>query len=102
MQRILYKYYLKNILNIVVVNKNLLYIYNMRNENKKRIGFAIKELRERDFMNQSEFAEKLGTTQSYLSQLERSDRISLPMVKRVAEALSIEPLELLSYNGHNN
>ena len=50
-------------------------------------------------MSQEKFAEKLGSTLSYINQLENSRRRpTLELVDKFSEILGVESSELLTYN----
>lgn len=56
------------------------------------IGHAIKTLRARRHMSQQELASKAKINQGFLSSIEKGQRQpSLPMVKRIADALKVPP-----------
>lgn len=60
---------------------------------------AIKNIRKFKGVTQEELALRTGLSQSYLSELERSDSLANPTFKTVetiAEALDVCPLDLLS------
>jgi UDP-N-acetylglucosamine 1-carboxyvinyltransferase len=55
------------------------------------IGHLIKELRERRNITQSEFAEKLGTTQSAIARMESGEQnLTTEMISKISEALGRE------------
>ncbi len=59
----------------------------------------LKAVRESKYLSQRELAEKAGVTPVTVSRLEKGDGVgsnaSLPMVRRLAEALGVEPGELV-------
>lgn len=61
------------------------------------IGNAIKELRNRKGLKQTEFAKKCGLSQSYLSSIEKGRKEpTLNILKQIANALSI-PMPVLVF-----
>lgn len=65
---------------------------------EKRLGDKIKELRVYNEMNQLQLAEKLGVSQSFVSQVERNIRIpSNKKIKLILDIFSIKS-EHLSYD----
>ncbi len=62
-----------------------------------RTGFKLAELRRKAGLSQMELAERAGTTQATISNLEtgKSRRIELDLLDRIAEALECKPSELL-------
>lgn len=58
----------------------------------REIASQIHQMRTAAGMTQSELARRIGTTQSVISRLEDADYEghSLPMLERIAEALSLE------------
>jgi HTH-type transcriptional regulator, competence development regulator len=59
-------------------------------------GDRLRELREDRMLSQSELAKMAGTTQAAISGFERGERKAQPRtVRRLAEALGVEPTELV-------
>jgi len=61
-----------------------------------RLGKKISKLRRNKNMTQKELAEKVGISVSYLSKIERGDRLRPPMqmLSRIAHALGVKIKEL--------
>jgi len=67
----------------------------MKNDITK-FGKALREIRLKKKMSQGDVAKKLGVHRSYISGLERGKRNpSLLTIKKMAEALSVNPKELV-------
>ena len=61
-----------------------------------KFGKVLREIRLKKKMSQGDIAEKLGVHRSYISGLERGKRNpSLLTIKKMAEALSVNPKELV-------
>ncbi len=62
-----------------------------------RTGFKLAELRRKAGLTRMELAERAGTTQGTIFNLEtgKSRRIELDLLERIAEALGCKPSELL-------
>ncbi len=60
-------------------------------------GEKLKGLREQRFMSRAELAEKAGLHPDHIGRLERSevDNSRLPNIRKIAEALGVEPSELV-------
>ena len=60
-------------------------------------GEKLKGLREQRFMSRAELAEKAGLHPDHIGRLERSevDNPRLPNIRKIAEALGVEPSELV-------
>ena len=63
----------------------------------------IKELRERQFYNATDFAKKIGISRAYLSMIE-NERLkpSIRMMRRIASGLGMKPEEIFSREGNKN
>lgn len=74
----------------------------MQNISEKS-GKHIKQIRKDLKLNQTEFANKLGVTQSYISQLERNNiNISLSLFLHYSQLLKLKEISfILSLDGNN-
>jgi len=64
-------------------------------------GAKLKSLRERRFLRREELAEKVGSHRDHIGRLER-DEIDSPRmttIRKLAEALEVDPRELLADEG---
>jgi transcriptional regulator with XRE-family HTH domain len=62
----------------------------------QRFGARVRELRRAKGLTQEELAEASGLDRSYVGSLERGERnISLRNIHRLADALEVDPRELL-------
>jgi len=67
---------------------------------KKRLGVRISQLRLEAGMTQSKLAEKSNLSIDSISRIERGDRApSLESLEKIAEALGVDPAELLNFKG---
>ena len=57
-------------------------------------GCKLKLLRHKAFLTQAELAEKAGVATLTIVRLERGETPSIPTLRRIAEALDIQPAEL--------
>lgn len=65
------------------------------------IGETIRDIRKKSKLNQTEFAEKLGITQTYLSLLEAGKKVpSLKVLGKIAFEFDI-PVEVILFKGLN-
>jgi transcriptional regulator with XRE-family HTH domain len=72
----------------------------MSGELQRTLGRNLREFREAEDLSQEAFAEVLGVHRTYMGALERGERnVSLRSVEKIAGALKIEPLLLLSEPG---
>jgi len=64
----------------------------------KNIGKRIKNLREKRHLTQENLAEKAGISQDYLGKIEVCiNRPGLKTIFKLAEAMGVEPYELLKF-----
>ena len=69
----------------------------------KVFGSNVKAYRQRIGLSQEAFAEKCGTHRTYISAIECFRRsISLENIQKIADALEIEPYQLLLENREND
>lgn len=69
----------------------------------KVFGSNVKAYRQRIGLSQEEFAEKCGMHRTYISAIECFRRsISLENIQKIADALEIEPYQLLLENREND
>jgi transcriptional regulator with XRE-family HTH domain len=67
---------------------------------KKKLGVRISKLRLEAGMTQAKLAEKSNLSIDSISRIERGDRApSLESLEKIAEALGIDPAELLNFKG---
>jgi len=67
---------------------------------KKRLGVRISQLRMKAGMTQAKLAEGADLSVDSISRIERGDRApSLGSLEKIAEALGIDPGELLNFKG---
>ena len=67
---------------------------------KKKLGVRISQLRLEAGMTQAKLAEKSNLSIDSISRIERGDRApSLESLEKIAEALGIDPAELLNFSG---
>jgi transcriptional regulator with XRE-family HTH domain len=67
---------------------------------KKKLGVRISQLRLEAAMTQAKLAEKSNLSIDSISRIERGDRApSLESLEKIAEALGIDPAELLNLRG---
>jgi len=60
----------------------------------------IRELRERQFYNATDFAKKIGISRAYLSMLENGRlKPSIRMMRRIAQGLGMKPEDIFSEKG---
>ena len=63
---------------------------------QKRLGRAVRRLREAKKFSQEGFADHVGVHRTYMGAVERGEQnISLSNVERIAKGLSLKPWELL-------
>jgi transcriptional regulator with XRE-family HTH domain len=61
------------------------------------LGSNLKEIRQRQGLSQEAFADVVGVHRAYMGGVERGERnLTLRSVERIAAALGIDPLTLLS------
>jgi transcriptional regulator with XRE-family HTH domain len=66
------------------------------NELSKKLGENFKKIREKKGLSQGDISRKLTMDRGYISNLENGRRNpTLSNIKRLAEALGVEPFELL-------
>ncbi|MFD3191862.1 adenosylcobalamin-dependent ribonucleoside-diphosphate reductase [Sedimentitalea sp. HM32M-2] len=65
-------------------------------------GARIREARERKSYSQEELADKANVSQAHISRIENGNSASLELVKRIAEALSVEPSWLILGNAETS
>lgn len=66
-------------------------------ELQKIVGTNLRLHRQAKGLSQEDFAEALGVHRTYMGSVERGERnLSLRSVERLAEAIDVEPLELLT------
>jgi len=66
---------------------------------KKQLGQKIKDLRLRAGYSQEELAGKAGLHRTYMSDIERGERnVSVENIKKIADALGVDPSELLKFH----
>jgi transcriptional regulator with XRE-family HTH domain len=64
------------------------------------LGSNLKEIRQRQGLSQEAFADMVGVHRAYMGGVERGERnLTLRSVERIASALGIDPLKLLSPPG---
>ena len=67
---------------------------------KKKLGVRISQLRMKGGMTQAKLAEGADLSVDSISRIERGDRApSLESLEKIAEALAIDPAELLNFKG---
>lgn len=60
----------------------------------------LREVRQRKFLTQQQLADKIGTSKANISKLETGQQAPRPStVLRLAEALGVEPEELIDWGG---
>jgi transcriptional regulator with XRE-family HTH domain len=63
---------------------------------KKALGSKVRRFRQEQALNQSELAEMAGITAVHLGRIERGEAFPWPRTRRrIAEALGVDPKELL-------
>jgi len=66
---------------------------------KKQLGQKIRDLRLRARYSQEELAAKAGLHRTYMSDIERGERnVSVENIKKVSDALGVDPSELLKFH----
>lgn len=66
---------------------------------KKQVGQKIKELRLHAGHSQEDLAAKAGIHRTYMSDIERGERnVSIENIQKIADALDVDPSELLKSN----
>ncbi len=66
---------------------------------EKKFGTRLKELRKKNCLSQSEFAEILEVDEKYVSRLETATSTpSFAMIVKICNALNIEPYNLFIFN----
>lgn len=69
----------------------------MEGELQKVVGTNLRLYRQAKGLSQEDFAEALGVHRTYMGSVERGERnLSLRSVERLADAIDVEPLELLT------
>jgi transcriptional regulator with XRE-family HTH domain len=67
---------------------------------KKKLGVRVSQLRLEAGMTQAKLAEKSNLSIDSISRIERGDRApSLESLEKIAEALAIDPAQLLNFKG---
>ncbi len=70
----------------------------MNTDIKQKLGARIKDLRIKQGFSQEELASKCHLHRTYISDIERGERnVSIENVERIANALDIDPSELLKF-----
>jgi transcriptional regulator with XRE-family HTH domain len=70
---------------------------------QRRLGRNLRVLRKTKGMSQEEFADALDIHRTYVGGLERGERnVTLKTVERIADALGIEPSDLLAEAAREN
>jgi transcriptional regulator with XRE-family HTH domain len=65
-----------------------------------KFGDNIRSLRLKQNMSQEELAAKAGVHRTYIGMIERGEKnATLDSIRKLAEALGLEPHELLKFNG---
>lgn len=71
--------------------------------NKRNLGIALKQLRAERGLTIRQFAELVGVSHSYLSQIETAKReASKELLGKIAEAVDVSYFDLLKIAGHND
>ncbi|WP_342471983.1 helix-turn-helix transcriptional regulator [Metasolibacillus sp. FSL H7-0170] len=71
--------------------------------NKRDLGIALKQLRTEKGLSIREFADLVGVSYSYLSQIETAKReASTKLLGKIAEAVDVSYFDLLKIAGHND
>ena len=66
---------------------------------EKGFGTRLKELRKKNGLSQSEFAEKLGVDEKYISRLETATSTpSFAMIIKISNVLRVEPYVLFKFD----
>lgn len=69
----------------------------MEGQLQKTVGKNLKLYRQRHGLSQEEFAHQLSVHRTYMGGVERGERnLTLRTVERLAESISVEPIELLT------
>lgn len=69
----------------------------MEGELQRVVGTNLRLYRQAKGLSQEDFAEALGAHRTYMGSVERGERnLSLRSVERLADAIDVEPLELLT------
>ncbi len=72
--------------------------FTMNTDIKQKLGARIKDLRIKQGFSQEELASKCHLHRTYISDIERGERnVSIENVERIANALDIDPSELLKF-----
>lgn len=70
----------------------------IRGQLAARVGFRLRELREKARFTQAALAEKAGLTAKYISEIENGHRdIRVATIERLAKSLKLNPAELLNF-----
>lgn len=73
----------------------------MEGDLQRVVGDNLRDHRTQRGLSQEAFADLLGYHRTYVGGLERGERnLSLRSVERIAQALSVDPLELLTPSGN--
>lgn len=69
--------------------------YEIEKGNDMNIGKKIVSIRKEKGLTQKELANKMGVSQQMINQYEKSDNLNLNTIRKIAQALDIDYLELL-------